>query len=484
MKKLIIILSVFAMTISCGKLEDLNKNIKDPVVVPGETLFTGAQRRVFNQMVSSNVNLNNFRLFVQYWTETTYTDESNYDLTTRTTPDGLWDLFYINALKNFKESAKVIDATPLPAGGDPVAKKNKLAIIEVMEVYCFDVLVETFGNIPYTEALDINKPLPKYDDGLTVFKDLLVRLDAAIGNMDTHSGSFGTADNMYEGDVTLWIKFANSLKLRMGLILADKDDATAKATVESAAPHVFSSNDDNAKLVYLGAAPNTNPIYIDLVASARHDFVPANTLIDTMNSFNDPRRPFYFTQVDTSTQAGVVKLAYVGGINGASNDFLAYSHVANLIQTPTFPGTLFDYAEVEFLLAEAVERGYTVGGTAAQHYNNAITASIEDWGGTTAMATTYLANPKVAYATAAGTWQQKIGIQSWLGYYNRGFEAWTQFRKLDYPLLEPPADALTALPLRYTYPIEEQTLNGDNWKAASTAIGGDAVDTKLFWDTH
>ena len=484
MKKILIVLSVFAMTISCGKLEDLNKNIKDPVVVPGETLFTGAQRRVFNQMVSSNVNLNNFRLFVQYWTETTYTDESNYDLTTRTTPDGLWDLFYINALKNFKESAKVIDATPLPAGGDPVAKKNKLAIIEVMEVYCFDVLIETFGNIPYSEALDITKPLPKYDDGLTVFKDLLVRLNAAIGNMDTHSGSFGTADNMYEGDVALWIKFANSLKLRMGLILADKDDATAKATVESAAPHVFSSNDDNAKLVYLGAAPNTNPIYIDLVASARHDFVPANTLIDTMNSLNDPRRQFYFTQVDTSSQTGVVKLAYVGGINGASNDFLAYSHVANLIQTPTFPGTLFDYAEVEFLLAEAVERGYTVGGTAAQHYNNAITASIEDWGGTTAMATTYLANPKVAYATAAGTWQQKIGIQSWLGYYNRGFEAWTQFRKLDYPLLVAPPDALSPFPLRFTYPIEEQTLNGDNWKAASTAIGGDAVDTKLFWDTH
>jgi hypothetical protein len=145
---------------------------------------------------------------------------------------------------------------------------------------------------------------------------------------------------------------------------------------------------------------------------------------------------------------------------------------------------LFDYAEVEFLLAEAVERGYTVGGTAAGHYNNAITASIEDWGGTELMAANYLTNPKVAYATAAGTWKQKIGIQSWLGYYNRGFEAWTQWRKLDYPLLEPPVDALSAIPLRYTYPIEEQTLNGTNWTNASTAIGGDAVDTKLFWDIY
>jgi hypothetical protein len=261
----------------------------------------------------------------------------------------------------------------------------------------------------------------------------------------------------------------------MALVLADKDDATAKAAVEAAAPNVFSSNADNAKIVYQSAMPNTNPIYVDLIASGRHDFVAASTIINSMNSLNDPRLPFYFTE-----KSG----AYLGGVNGSSNDFLSYSHVADLIQTPAFPGTLFDYAEVEFLLAEAVERGYTVGGTAAQHYNNAVTASIEDWGGTALDATGYLANPAVAYATAAGTWKQKIGIQSWIAYYNRGFEAWTQFRKLDYPLLVAPPDALSPFPLRFTYPIEEQTLNGDNWKAASTAIGGDAVDTKLFWDIY
>ena len=219
--------------------------------------------------------------------------------------------------------------------------------------------------------------------------------------------------------------------------------------------------------------PNTNPIYVDLVASGRHDFVPASTIIDKMNSLNDPRRPFYFTQ-----KSG----AYLGGVVGASNDYLAFSHVADLIQTPAFPGTLFDYSEVEFLLAEAIERGYTVSGTTAGHYNNAITASIEDWGGTALDATTYLANPAVAYATATGTWKQKIGTQSWIALYNRGTEAWTQFRKLDFPQLIAPPDALSPLPLRFTYPIEEQTLNGDNWKAASAAIGGDAVNNKLFWD--
>jgi hypothetical protein len=472
MKKILIILSFFVLIVSCGKLEDLNTNIKDPATVPGETLFTNAQRRVINQMVTTSVNNNIFRLITQYLAETTYTTESNYDFTTRTIPDNLWDLFYINALKNFDESAKVITATPLGASTQEI-QSNKLAIIEIMEVYCYDQLVETFGNIPYSEALDITKPLPKYDDGETVFKALLVRLDAAIGKLNQGSGSFGSADNMYGGDVSLWAKFANSLKLRMALVLADKDNATAKAAVEAAAPNVFSSNADNAKMAYLVSPPNTNPIYIDMIASGRHDYVPAAPIIDKMNALNDPRRPFYFTQ-----KSGV----YIGGIYGASNDFMDYSHVADLIQTPTFPGTLFDYAEVEFLLAEAVERGYTVGGTAAGHYNNAITASIEDWGGTAFDAAAYLANPGVAYATAAGTWKQKIGIQSWIAYYNRGFEAWTQFRKLDFPQLVAPPDALSPFPVRFAYPIEEQTLNGENWKTASTAIGGDLVDTKLFWD--
>jgi hypothetical protein len=473
MKKILIILSFFALITSCGKLEDLNQNIKDPASVPGETLFTGAQRRVMNQVASSNVNLNNFRLFVQYWTETTYTDESNYDLTTRTTPDNLWDLCYINMLKNFKEAAKVIAATPIPAGEDPAVKKNKLAIIEVMTVYCYDVLVETFGNVPYSEALDISIPLPKYDDGMTVFKDLLARLSTAMGDMDGANGSFGTADNMYSGDVNLWFKFANSLKLRMALVIADADNTAAKTAVEAAAPNVLTSNADNAKIVYQSAPPNTNPIYIDLIASGRHDFVPANTIIDSMNSLEDPRRAYFFTQIDGG---------YAGGEYGSSNDFLAFSHVADLIQTPTFPGTMFDYAEVEFLLAEAVERGYTVGGTAEEHYNKAVTASILDWGGTALEASDYLANPKVAYATAEGDWKQKIGMQSWIAYYNRGFEAWTQWRKLDYPLLVAPPDALSAIPLRYTYPIEEQTLNGTNWTNASDDIGGDLVDNPLFWD--
>lgn len=261
------------------------------------------------------------------------------------------------------------------------------------------------------------------------------------------------------------------------MVISDVDPGFAQTQAVAAAQNVIASNADNGSLIYLSAQPNCNPIYDDLVASGRHDFVAANTLVDAMVALNDPRLPFYFTMApDTNT--------YIGGVYGASNDYTQYSHVADMIQLPTFEGIIMDYAEVEFLLAEAVEKGFAVGGTAEDHYNNGITASITYWGGTSADAATYLANPAVAYATAAGTWQQKIGTQAWIGLYNRGYEAWTSWRKLDFPVLVAPPDAVSDIPVRFTYPIAEQTLNGTNYGAASSAIGGDDVATKLFWDLH
>ena len=476
MKKILAILAIFTVLASCGKLEDLNKNTKDPASVSGESLFTNAQKNLFDQMVNSNVNTNIFRLIVQYWTETTYTDESNYDLDTRTIPDNHWDILYRDVIKNLDESSKVITETVYAPDESPSVKKNKLAIVEIISVYSYSILVETFGNVPYSEALNLDKKLPKYDDGLTIYKALLTRLDAAIANIDQTAESFGKADNMYKGDAAKWYRFANSLKLRMGMILSDVDATTAKAAVESAATKAFTSNSDNATLVYLGAAPNTNPIYSDLVASGRHDFVPTSTIITAMESVNDPRIPFYFTELEEG--------GYLGGEPGASNDFYAFSHVADKIQIATFEGMIFDYAEVEFLLAEAKERGYSVTGTAESHYNTAITASISYWGGTSAEVTQYLANTAVAYTTAPGDWKTKIGTQKWFSLYNRGFEAWTEWRRFDVPVLAPAVDAVSDIPLRYTFPIAEQTLNGANYASASTAIGGDDVATKLFWDKY
>src|SRR5690554_8104918 len=95
MKKLIIILTAAVFAVSCSNnLEDLNQNIKDPTSVTGESLFASAQKRLADQMLTPNVNLNNNRLWVQHWNETTYQDESNYDQITRGIPDNHWRIMY------------------------------------------------------------------------------------------------------------------------------------------------------------------------------------------------------------------------------------------------------------------------------------------------------------------------------------------------------------------------------------------------------
>jgi hypothetical protein len=492
MKNKFILLGLLLAFIGCTDLSELNIDKKNPVLVPGETLFTSAQKNLVDQMVSTNVNYNVFRLFAQYWTEATYVDEANYDLITRAISQQHWDELYRRTLANLKEAARLISNTEVP---DPLLpeKNNKLAIIEVLSVYTWSVLVETFGNIPYTQALDPEILNPVYDDGLTIYKDLISRLNAAIAKMDVSAGSFDAgADNIYQGDVLGWMYFANSLKLRMGLTISDiaSESALARTTIESAAAAgVIDDNADNATMEYQESTPNTNPLYIDLVASGRLDFIGANTFVDVLNALNDPRRKYYFqNNINEDTDPSVS--GYVGAPYGIPTGFSQASNVSKgefpgdfALLDPTFPGTLFSYAEVEFLLAEAAAKGYNVGGTVEEHYNKGITASILEWGGTQEEADAYLAQPSVAYATAAGTWQQKVGTQEWIALYNRGFEAWSAYRRLDFPILVAPVDADSPIvPVRMTYPIVEQTLNPDNYDAAAAAIGGDEMTTKLFFD--
>jgi hypothetical protein len=494
MKKIFILLSVFALFSACTKLEDLNVNTKDFTLVPGESLYNGATRALVNQMFTPNVNQNNTLLWTQHWAETTYPDESRYDMVTRKIPANHQDAMYRTVLANYKDAARIISGLTIIPGTtiSQQQKDNQLGVIEIMSIYAWSNLVETYGDMPYTEALDYKNPTPAYDDGLTIYKDLITRMDAALAKMDpTVSGMSTGYDNIYGGTAAgtaKWIKFGNSLKLRMGIMLADLDPVYAKTVIESAAPKVFAAG-DKAALTYLSASPNQNPVYTDLVVSGRSDFVITSNFIDAMQpttpagsilnvTVTDPRLKFFATTVDD---------VYKGGKQGSPNSYDAFSHVNPALLTSTREVVLMDYAETEFLLAEATERGFSVNGTAETHYNNAITASITYWGGTPAEASAYLAQPSVAYTTATGTYKQKIGTQAWLAYFLRGFTAWTSYRRLDFPVLQAPAlhvEGIDKVPVRYTFAVSEQTLNFTNYTAAASKIGGDTPLTKLFWDKY
>jgi hypothetical protein len=477
MKKIFVYVSALLLATSCSKLDSLNSDPKKALNVPGEMVFTSAEKGLFDLMASNSVNLNVFRLLAQQQSQVTYLDESRYDLASRNVPQAFWHSMYRDVLKDLEQSKLLIEAAAALSDDDEVIKANKLFIIDITQVYSYFVLVTAFGDLPYTSALSTENLSPSYDAQKTVYADLLARLKKDVDGLKATHGSFGAQDLVYGGDVAKWLKFANSLRLKMGLVaLGDAETAAAgTAAINESANNVLASNDDNFRLKYLPQQPNTNPIWIDLVQSKRADYVPANTLVNLMNSLNDPRRPFYYTAVGG---------AYVGGVYGSGSDYETTSHISSKVTAADFEALLIDYSEVEFALAEAAARGgLTVTGTAAEHYVAGITASIKYWGGSDVQVATYLAQPSVAYATATGTWQQKIGTQKYIALYNRGYDAWLEWRRLDFPVFNIPTGMTYAnIPVRLTYPASEQNLNKVNYEKGASSIGGDKLATKLFWD--
>lgn len=463
------------MTGCVDSLDDYNVDTKKAPVVTPVTLFSNSLKGLIDALTTPNVANNNFRLYVQYWAETTYLAEQRYNLTDRPIPQNLWQSVYRDAISDLTEAKRLVNADPLLASD---AKNNQLAQIEIIEILSWSVLVNTFGNIPYTQSMDPFKSQPVYDDAKTVYYSLLDRLDAALLLINSTGAAFKGGDLLYGGEMTKWKRFGNSLKLRLALVIADSDAAKAKTLIAAASPNVFISNDDKARFPYIDTPPNYNPVAQNLNKkySLRQDYVATSVIVDQMNELSDPRRSSFFTTVGD---------IYKGGNYGFQNTYADFSTAGTKIIDPKLEGLFMDYAEVEFGLAEAIERNF-ITGNAAEHYNKGITASILYWGGSVMDVSAYLAQPKVAYATAAGDYKQKIGFQKWLALYNRGWEAWVEWRRLDYPKLLPPtggtAPAGLKIPVRLIYPISEGTLNGDNTRQAGIAIGGDLASTKLWWD--
>lgn len=459
---------------SCvDSLDDYNVSQKEAASVPSETLFSSAVKSLTDALTSASVNSNNYRFYVQHWTATTYLDEPRYNMTSRIIPQNMWQSLYRDVLSDLNESKRLV--TENTATIESV-KNNQLAQIEIMEVYAWSVLLNTFGDVPYTQALDPENSLPVYDDAQTTYNAILVRLNDGLSLINTTAEGYGAGDLLYEGDMEKWSKFGNSLKLKLAMVIADVDAAQAKSLVEAAAPNVFTGNNDNAVLNYLSSQPNNNPVSNSVTGlySTREDYVAANTLVDAMNELNDPRRKQFFTDVDGE---------YIGGIYGFTNSYPDFSTVSDKVAAPDNEGLLLDYSEVRFLLAEALERGFAVGGSVEDHYNEAISASIQYWGGTSAEADAYLNQASVDYTTAAGDWKTKIGTQKWIALYNRGYDAWLEWRRLDAPTLLPPVEGLV-VPQRLIYPVNESTLNGANKNAAASAIGGDSSVTPLWWNAN
>ncbi|WP_027381004.1 SusD/RagB family nutrient-binding outer membrane lipoprotein [Chryseobacterium daeguense] len=477
MKKIIIggLFSILVLN-SCNMDESLNTDPNVAYTTTAETVVSYAQKSLADYVNTPSVNENNFRLTMQYWQETTYVNESNYDFVNRNVSNNIWSDNYVQVLSNLNQAKSLVENyTPTTAEVPtwPVTKKNKLAIIDLMMVYTYQNLVDTFGNIPYTQALQLEAyPLPAYDDAATIYSSLIQRAKADVQSL-ANGNSFGSADYFYHGDVAKWKKFGNSLILKLGIAIADSNPSLAQATVTDAiAGGVMTSSADNCQLPYQSTSPNYNPLYDALVASGRDDYIAAAPFVDFLKTNSDPRISSYY-QLNEDDE-------YVGQTVGAPGEVDVYSRIGEFAHDPTHPGTILNYTEVAFYLAEAAARwGTSNPGTA---YITAVQASMDEWGVNNAEATAYLSS----HPYNASNWKKSIGEQAWAAFFNQGQTSWNFYRRLDYPLLQAPSTAVPEaggkVPVRMTYPVREQSVNGTNWSAASAAIGGDKLTTKLFWD--
>lgn len=463
--------SMFLVAACTSDLSSLNENTKAPEEVPASALIANATVELTDYLSSVNVNLNNFILWSQHWTQTTYTDESNFDFDNRDVNGNTYDKLYSGVLRDLKEARINIENYEILTPLDAEHQRNQLALVEVLSVYTFGVLVDIFGDVPYSEAIG-DSVTPKYDNDGEIYTDLVARLLYAHANLSGDNG-LGSSDLLYNGDANMWKKFAASLALKFAVRSADANTSSSSVGEAAVLAGVFTSEGDGAILRYTATPPNTNPLWEDLVQSGRADFICANTFADVLNNLNDPRRVVFFRNLDSAGNLS-------GAPYGLQSKYAAYSQPGDLLEEPTLSASLMDYAEVEFLLADAAARGWSVGGTAADHYNAAVTASIEAWGGSSADAAAYLAQTDVAWD--ATKWKERIGVQKWIAMYTRGNEAWATQRQYDYPAMNVAEEAQTVTPYRMSYGIDEYSLNGTNVAAARG--GNDDRFSKVFWDVN
>lgn len=463
--------AILLTAVSCKKsLDESNVNPNASETAQPDYLLTAAIKATSDTYWGTNNNLGSSLLFVQHIAKIQYTDPDRYIFTNASFTE-LWSVGYAKGVINLNQIIKLADASSNP---------NYKGVALVLRSWIFTMLTDAYGDIPYTQAGNIDQYLlPKYDTQRDVYLGVLADLKTAQDALNV-SGKAIAGDIIYSNSIASWKKFANSLRLRIALRIADREPELARQTIAAIAAEgtgYISTNSETAQLAYK-ASPNQNPIS-NLFDTRPDEYRVSKTLIDQLTALNDPRLAIY-AQKAVSTQT------YVGAANGLSTNLPGKDQVSKLgtyFIAPTAPAVIISYAEVLFDRAEAAARGLTAE-DAATLYNQAIEASLTQYGVSTADITTYKASAAVQYNAA--NYKKSIGNQKWIALYGQGLEAFTEWRRLDYPQLTPAvAGALNGqIPVRFIYPGTEQSLNPDGYKAAVAHQGTDALTTKLWFDVN
>lgn len=457
---------------SCDKgFEEMNIDPNQPTQVPAGNLLTEAQLSLNQLFWGRTANASFAMLMVQHFSQNEYAEQSRYSFTPANF-NTIWSTAYAGGLNDLRVAAGLVENDQ--AISEEV-RENRLAILEILEVWTFHNLTDIFGDIPYSEALTEN-PSPVYDAQSEIYPDLMRRLTAAAAMINPGAASFASGENVYAGDMEQWRLLANSLKLRIAMRMSDVDPGTAaQAAQEAVNAGVITDWSTAATFNFDPQAALANPLYIDAVINRRDDFSVSETLVNFMLENDDPRIPAF---ADTNVSGNYLGMPYGLTDAEAFANKNRTSRPNPLVRQQQSEAIIIGPAEVYFLLAEAAEKGF-ISGDPAEFYRNALEASMEQWGVSEEEAEEYIeANP---YNSA--NWRQVIGEQKWVALYMQGIQAWSEWRRLDYPELPFPAAAdpsVNVIPRRAFYPADEEGVNRTNLQA----VGVNDLVTPMWWDVN
>ena len=488
MSKIHWVAGICVLLLSCtADFDEINTNPNQPESVMPGSLIPNIIRTVVSDQVGDSWSPGN--LVVQYTAEIRDPGADRYVWGSF----GTWNTMY-NILRDVNN---VIQA------GRDMNQPNIEAVGLIMKSYIYQILTDCYGDIPYSEAQKGKSDqvyFVAYDPQEEVYAGLLSDLRQANSLLAEEAGAID-GDILYDGDVLKWKKFANSLQLRLLMRQSNQIDPSQEIANIINNPNDFpimESNDDNAVLEYLNASPNLFPI-----ANTREgswlDRRLSKTFADKLNEINDPRLPIFAQPTNASLEAfnnGEGPLVWAGVRNGETDENLGsniddeVSQLGSIYyvqQGSAVPadGLILTYAEVQFILAEAISKGY-VEGDAAAAYESGIRASVEYYGSVSGenivVTDAYLSDPNVQFNDDNAL--ELIGVQKWINFYFNGLEGWFEWRRTGIPELN--AAIVNAnndvIPVRFQYPIDQQTLNETNYQMAISNQGSDDINTKVWWD--
>lgn len=467
---------VLSLATSCKKeLAKINENPNAAQQAQPDYLLTSAAKLSADAYWGTDNNMNSSLLLVQHWAKIQYTEPDRY-IFSNSSFVSLWNTGFSQSITNLNKIIELSEEHENP---------NYQGVALTLRSWIFTLLTDQYGDIPYSQANNIDKFLtPVYDSQKDVYFGVLEDLKKAQALLDP-SGKAIAGDVIYAGKIANWKKFANSLRLRVALRIADREPEKSKAVIAEIAAEggsFISANSETAQLVYFDS-PNQNPV--SALFETRDDYRISKTVTDKLYELNDPRLPVYANRPSDPSVPGYVGIPN-GLTTGDANNlgFSKTSKPGSYFTAAHAPAVILNYSEVLFDRAEAAARGFT-NENAEDLYKQAITASLNQYGITDdGVVTTYLNQAKVAYD--ATNFKKSIGEQKWIALFGEGLEAFAEWRRLDYPKLAPAAAGVLngELPVRFIYPGTEQSLNGSNYQAAVSSQGADILTTKVWFDVY